>query len=423
MSIATAPERYFVQLVNSTRDALGLAPLKIAKPLNEAAEGHSRWMLDTDTFSHTGAGGSSASVRIERAGFPMYGESWGTRENLGYISVRGGADLSDEIRQVHRNLLDSASHYRNIVDPDMEYIGIGVELGSFRGHTVLMVTQNFGRTTGQPELDTGLFPRTTAPGVVTVAQSRAEWLDAHFDGVVRTSSAEGAAVLGTERSDEFRLGAGADSARGQGGHDWMDGGAGNDTLDGSRGHDRVIGAAGNDVLLGGAGNDTLDGGFGHDRLDGQTGDDLLWGGAGNDTLIGSAGHDRLIGGAGHDSLLGGDGHDQLAGGAGADTMRGGAGNDTLIGGAGNDLLVGGSGADTFVFHDGGGADRISGYQAGIDRLLIDDALLSRSVPRFLDDHVRETAAGVVITFGDGDRIVIEGRGLTAEAVAEDILLF
>jgi serralysin len=97
MSFATADERYFVRLVNSTRKELGLDPLKIAKSLNEAADGHTQWMLDTDTFSHTGEGGSRASERIKEAGFPMEGESWGTRDNLGYIEVTGGADLRDEI--------------------------------------------------------------------------------------------------------------------------------------------------------------------------------------------------------------------------------------------------------------------------------------------------------------------------------------
>ena len=125
MSFATADERFFVSLVNNTRKEMGLAPLKIAKPLNEAADGHTQWMLDSGTFSHTGEGGSRASERIEEAGFPMVGESWGTRENLGYIGVTGVADLHDEIRQMHQNLLDSPSHRKNILDPDLEYIGIG----------------------------------------------------------------------------------------------------------------------------------------------------------------------------------------------------------------------------------------------------------------------------------------------------------
>lgn len=423
MSFATSYERYFVQLVNGTREALGLAPLRIAKPLNESAEDHSRWMLDADVFSHTGAGGSSASARMDRAGFPMYGESWGTRENLGYVSVRGQADLSDEIRQLHQNLLNSPGHYRNIVDPDMQYIGIGLEVGNFQGHTVLMATQNFGRTTGQPVLDTGIFARGAVPTVNTTAESRSDWQADIFDGAVRTSSPNGAAVQGTARSDDFRLGAGNDLARGLGGDDWMNGGAGNDTLDGGSGNDRLIGGAGFDVLWGGMGNDVLDGGWGNDRLDGQMGNDLLFGGDGHDTLIGGPGQDTLVGGAGNDIMMGGDGNDHLQGGAGADTLQGGAGNDTLNGGQGNDVLVGGAGVDTFVFHAGSGADRIVDYQVGTDRLLIDDAMLPPSVPRFYNQNIQETATGVVIYFGNGNRITIDGQGVTAEAVADDILLF
>ncbi|MCG6111348.1 MAG: CAP domain-containing protein [Paracoccus sp.] len=423
MSFATAQERYFVQLVNSTRLENGLAPLKIAKPLNESAEQHSQWMLSADVFSHTGAGGSSASDRMEKAGFPMYGESWGTRENLGYISVRGAADLTDEIRQLHQNLLNSPSHYRNIVDPKMEFIGIGLEMGNYQGHTVLMVTQNFGRTTGQPALDTGVFKKGIIPAIDTSAESRSEWRDNAFDGVVKTSSPDGLAVQGTGRSDDFQLGGHADLARGLMGDDWMNGGAGNDTLDGGQGNDRLIGGLGYDVLWGGLGNDVLDGNQGNDRLEGQAGNDLLWGGDGNDTLVGGAGFDTLIGGNGSDLLNGGDGNDKLVGGAGSDTLQGGAGSDTLVGAQGNDLLTGGAGADTFVFYAGSGSDRITDYQVGVDRLLIDDAILRQSVPEFYNDVIRETPTGAVLDFGNGNIITLVGRGITAEAVADDILIF
>ncbi|WP_228461209.1 CAP domain-containing protein [Paracoccus liaowanqingii] len=422
MSLATADERYFVSLVNQTRADLGLAPLRIARSLNESADAHSRWMLDADVFSHSGARGSSASARIEQAGFPMYGQSWGTAENLAYVGISGGGDLRDEVRQLHRNLMDSPSHYENIVSPRMEYIGIGLEVGNFQGHTVLMATQNFGRTTGQPALDTGLFPVTAEPALVADVDSRGDWLDEVFDGAVRQSSPGGRAVEGTAGADDFRLGATSDLARGGAGDDWMAGGAGHDTLYGGAGHDRLIGGLGADLLVGGNGNDTLDGQRGDDRLVGGNGHDLLRGGAGNDTLTGGAGHDTLLGGPGNDRMDGGAGFDYLHGGPGSDTLRGGAGNDTLIGARGNDLLVGGSGRDTFVFHEGDGADRIADYQPGIDRLLIDDALMSRSVAEFYGDVIRETSSGVVLLFGGGDRIALDGRGLTAEDIADDIFL-
>lgn len=423
MTFATADERFFVRLVNNTRKEMGLDPLTIAKPLNEAADGHTQWMLDTGNFSHSGEDGSSASERIREAGFPMDVESWGTRENLGYIEVTGGADLRDEIRQMHQNLLDSPSHRKNILDPDLEYIGIGLEVGRYDGHTVLMATQNFGRTTGQPEIDTGLFPvgRKLSPDLST--DSKSDWLENWFDGAVIRSSSDGSDAIGTTHSDDFRLSAASDVARGEAGHDWISGGAGHDTLDGGAGFDRIIGGAGFDLLRGSRGNDTLEGQRGDDRLEGGVGDDLLFGGDGHDAIAAGAGHDVLVGGAGYDQMTGGRGFDYLLGGAGNDTLRGSAGNDTLEGGRGDDLLIGGSWADTFVFGEGDGYDTISDYQVGLDRLMIDSDLLPRSVPRFYENVIQETSSGVVLDFGDGNKITIEGRGLTAEAVADDILLY
>lgn len=423
MSFATADEHFFVRLVNNTRKEMGLDPLKIATPLNEAADGHTQWMLDTGNFSHSGEDGSSASERIREAGFPMDVESWGTRENLGYIGVTGGADLRDEIRQMHENLLDSPSHRKNILDPDLEYIGIGLEVGRYDGHTVLMATQNFGRTTGQPEVDNGLFPvgRELFPNLST--DSKSDWLEDRFDGAVMRSSSNNSDVIGTARSDDFRLSAASEVARGEGGHDWMSGGSGHDTLDGGAGFDRLVGGAGFDLLRGGRGNDTLEGQRGEDRLEGGHGNDLLFGGDGHDAIAAGDGHDTLMGGAGHDQMTGGRGFDYLVGGAGYDTLRGSAGNDTLEGGRGNDLLIGGSGADTFVFEKGDGSDTISDYQVGIDRLMVDEDLLGRSVTRFYDDIIQETASGVVLDFGNRDQITIKGQGLTAEAVADDIILF
>ncbi|MCO6364611.1 hypothetical protein [Paracoccus sp. 08] len=78
------------------------------------------------------------------------------------------------------------------------------------------------------------------------------------------------------------------------------------------------------------------------------------------------------------------------------------GHETLIGGQGYDLLAGGAGVDTFAFHTGNGGDRIAGYQVGIDRLTIGDAML----PRFYTKDVHKTALGVVIDFEHENRITI-----------------
>ena len=59
----------------STRRGLrpGVQPLAFDNDLSEAAEGHSRWMLATDTFSHTGSGGSTPTQRMKAAGYTLAG--------------------------------------------------------------------------------------------------------------------------------------------------------------------------------------------------------------------------------------------------------------------------------------------------------------------------------------------------------------
>jgi len=106
-----------------------------------------------------------------------------------------------------------------------------------------------------------------------------------------------------------------------------------------------------DVVNGGAGVDTLNGAFGDDVVRGGSGGDRLDGGFGADTLEGWAGDDRIYGEAGNDSLTGG------------------AGADTLVGDFGTDTLAGGDGADRFVV-DVFSVDRITDFQAGVDKLVI-----------------------------------------------------
>lgn len=414
MSFATNDERYFVSLVNQARQARGLDPLRIEKRLNDSADAHSRWMLDRDIFSHTGAGGTSSRQRMEAAGFDLAG-SWRTAENIAYVSIQGEADLSDEIRQLHQNLMNSPSHLRNILG-DTAYIGIGLQIGEFAGHRVLMVTQNFADTDGHVMLDLGRFAPAILPGVDLSAQTRQQW-QGGFNGNVFFTPLPN---QNTAANDDFRLTNRNDLANGGAGHDWMSGNGGNDTLNGGLGNDRIFGGLGHDVLNGGLGADTIDGDAGNDSILGGGGADLLRGGIGNDTILGGAGNDRILGGVGHDQMNGGDGNDLLRGEAGNDLLLGGAGRDTLVGGLGNDTLNGGAGADVFVFTKGSGRDVVNGYEKGVDRLFIDARLLDANPVQFIADHMRKTATGVIVDFGADGSMAINGAGLTVANVADDI---
>jgi VCBS repeat-containing protein len=108
-------------------------------------------------------------------------------------------------------------------------------------------------------------------------------------------------------------------------------------------------------------------------------EDTISGMSGNDFIFGLDGADNLFGGSGNDSLFGGEGRDELYGASGNDTLEGGAGDDLLEGGSGNDIHTGGEGADDFLFSPGSGSDRILDFELGIDRLVLEDGVLIRSI--------------------------------------------
>ncbi|WP_165937517.1 CAP domain-containing protein [Antarcticimicrobium sediminis] len=272
MSIASDIERFMLDLVNAERAAAGLSPLKLEQHLNDSAEDHSTWILDEDVFSHTGLNGSSSSERMADAGFVFSG-SWRSGENIGFQSERGAAGVYDDVEDIHDSLMASTGHRWNILNPDYEYMGIGIELGDYKGFDVIVVTQNFAATDGAVLLDTG--ESQTVSGTI-VGDSGSNLL------------------MGTSSADILQGFAGDDVLRGLGGAD---------TLEGGNGADTIYGGTGNDALLGGGGADLVKGKNGDDTLYGDAGQDVLKGGSGQDTLDGGTEKDKLTGGANEDVFL------------------------------------------------------------------------------------------------------------------------
>ena len=386
MIYASDLEIYMLELINAERTSRGLNPLKLEINLNKSAGEHSAWMLDANVFSHTGEGNSSASQRMREAGFDFSG-STSAAENIAIQSARGTAGYRDDVKNLHDALMNSSGHRANILNPSLEYIGIGIEIGSytyssnFTGNSVI-VTQNFARTQGSVDLD----------------DLRGD------DGVVVPEPSNGPDVLnGSSGHDMIQGLGGADKIFGHGGNDTLLGGGQSDTLYGAAGRDKLNGGSGNDTLFGGSQNDSLIGSTGRDELYGGRGSDTLLGGDQNDKLFGSAGGDRLNGGNGSDLLRGGAGSDVLMGSTGADTLFGGNGNDRLFGGQGNDQLFGQAGSDTFVFKPASGNDTIKG---GFDVDGAADIIRILSITDPDDVDIRIQGQNTVFDFGNGS-VVIE----------------
>ncbi|MBO4221331.1 calcium-binding protein [Bradyrhizobium neotropicale] len=146
------------------------------------------------------------------------------------------------------------------------------------------------------------------------------------------------------------------------------------------------------------------------KLFGTKSDDDLFGLDRNDIIFGLRGDDLIDGGKGNDTLFGGKGNDALIGGEGNDRLLGGPGRDLLLGGAGRDELSGGDGDDKFLFRKGMGVDTIEHLDRG-DRIDIRDFHVASF--QALIDSARQVGHDVQISFGNGDKLVIENTRISS----------
>lgn len=106
-------------------------------------------------------------------------------------------------------------------------------------------------------------------------------------------------------------------------------------------------------LIGDDRDNTLRGGAGNDLLEGRAGNDVLEGRAGNDTLSGGQGDDVLQGGSGNDVFMGGPGRDMfVSGGRDIPYGQGGADRYLVNPGDGDDAIDGFSSGSVIRFGEG-----------------------------------------------------------------------
>lgn len=116
------------RLVNVHRGSNGCATLTVNDQLTAAARGHSAWMAQTGTFSHTGSGGSTFVTRAKAAGYAQP-----SAENIA-MGYRTAAEVVN-------GWMNSTGHRANILNCQSKAVGVGVVYTS--GGTPYY-TQNFG---------------------------------------------------------------------------------------------------------------------------------------------------------------------------------------------------------------------------------------------------------------------------------------
>jgi Ca2+-binding RTX toxin-like protein len=347
MSQANAYEQYMLQLINAERAKVGAQPLAFDDNLNTAAEHHSSWMINTDTFSHTGVNGSSPGDRMESADYDFSG-SWAWGENIAWRSARSPSGFVDEVEQMHISLMNSPGHKANILNDNFREIGIGLEVGPYsRFEDAAFITQDFAKTA-------------TNPFLVGVAFD-------DLDGDKFYDINEGLSNL-TVTAKNNTTGAITTTQTSPAGGYQLELAAGNYT----------VSFTGSEIAT-----TTYQVSINSKNVEQDLVDPVLSGGTSTpqptldsqpNTITGTSSSDELEGTSGADDISGLRGSDQLHGHEGNDTLDGGSGNDILWGGADADTLTGGTGRDIFVFDTklDGTVDKITDFTPGNDIIYLEN---------------------------------------------------
>ena len=138
-------------------------PLAINPNLTDSATSHSQWMIDTDTFSHTGVNGTDPGDRMTNAGYVFTG-NWTWGENIGWDGSTGSINETPETSKIEDDLfIDSGvagrGHRTNLMSTSFREVGAGIVTGPFASggqtYNAAMATQDFG-TTGSSVFLTGV---------------------------------------------------------------------------------------------------------------------------------------------------------------------------------------------------------------------------------------------------------------------------
>lgn len=334
MAQATAYEQFMLELVNAERAKTGAQPLAFNSYLNDSADSHTNWMINTDTFSHTGVNGSTPTTRMKTAGYTFSG-SWASAENIAWASTRAPSGYQDEVQLLHNNFMNSAGHKANILNANFREIGIGFNTGSYQNWDAAFATQNFAKS------GTKLF----LTGVTMDDRDGDRFYDVGeaLAGLTVTAVSS----TGTKYTTTTQTAGGYSLALATGTYTVTYSGGGITPVT------KQVTIGSKNVKV-----DLIDpaGAAGATMAASETATPTT---SPSKTIRGTSGNDKLKGTASAETLRGSSGNDEIYG-------KG--GNDKLIGGSGKDYLRGGAGEDSFRFIGKWGKDKVADFHSGIDRL-------------------------------------------------------
>jgi uncharacterized protein YkwD len=122
-------EIHLMDLVNASRQRAGLPALQPSSRLARVARAHSADMLRNGYFGHRSPRQGDLAHRLGAAG-------------LHYVHASENLALSTGPERAHENLLNSPSHRRTLLDPQLTHLGVGVVRDPGKG--ILYITQVFG---------------------------------------------------------------------------------------------------------------------------------------------------------------------------------------------------------------------------------------------------------------------------------------
>ena len=112
-------------LLNQERTSRGLSRLRLNEKLSNAADRHSRDMVQRNFFSHDSLSGASFLDRIRRSGYFRSARSWSAGENLAW-----GSGIRGTPEQIMRAWMNSPGHKANILTGRFREVGIGIAEGA-----------------------------------------------------------------------------------------------------------------------------------------------------------------------------------------------------------------------------------------------------------------------------------------------------